>query len=210
MTSAVMTVFHYPTAPHIRRHGPQGYLDYKHYKPWLRDEFAFRCVYCLCRERWVPDGEAYYGIDHVVPRSRMADRISTYDDLVYACCVCNACKKDCSEVFAVDQFAFAEHLKVRDDGTIQALTSWGQTLIETCALDRPALVAFRRDVLTLIALLEKRRGADVARLRKRYLGYPDDLPDVAALRPLEGNSRSAGIAASHFERHRRGELPDTF
>ena len=60
MTSPA-SVFDYPSAPHVRHHGPQGYLDYKHYKPRLRDDFSFRCVYCLCRETWFPDGEAYFG-----------------------------------------------------------------------------------------------------------------------------------------------------
>ena len=41
--------FTYPRSRHIRRHGPHGYRDYRSYKPWLRDEFAFRCVYCLWR-----------------------------------------------------------------------------------------------------------------------------------------------------------------
>ena len=44
--------FSYPAAAHVRRHGPQGYADYPSYLPWLRDEFSFRCVYCLLREQW--------------------------------------------------------------------------------------------------------------------------------------------------------------
>ncbi len=42
--------FAYPPAPHVRRNGPQGYADYQSYRPWLRDEFSFRCVCCLLRE----------------------------------------------------------------------------------------------------------------------------------------------------------------
>jgi hypothetical protein len=57
MSAGAIGVFDYPVGTHVRRHGPQGYLDYKHYKPWLRDEFSFRCVYCLCRETWFPDGD---------------------------------------------------------------------------------------------------------------------------------------------------------
>ena len=45
------SVFPYPAAAHVRLHGPQ-YTESASYKPWLRDEFAFRCVYCLWRERW--------------------------------------------------------------------------------------------------------------------------------------------------------------
>lgn len=47
--------FAYTSTPHQRRHGPSGYDSYEAYKPWLRDEFVFRCVYCLEREMWYPD-----------------------------------------------------------------------------------------------------------------------------------------------------------
>jgi hypothetical protein len=83
-------------------------------------------------------------------------------------------------------------------------------LIDLCALDRPELVAFRRDLIALLTLLDRLRGAEAARLRKRYLGYPDDLPDLAALKPPGGNSRPQGLVESAFERRRRGELPDRF
>ncbi len=47
-----MGAFDYPEIPHERRHGPTGYADHITYRPWLRDEFTFRCVYCLLREQW--------------------------------------------------------------------------------------------------------------------------------------------------------------
>jgi hypothetical protein len=59
------TVFTYPDAEHVRRHGPQGYIDDEHYKPWLRDEFTFRCQYCRCREVWFPDGDRNFSVEHV-------------------------------------------------------------------------------------------------------------------------------------------------
>ena len=49
-------VFVYPVERHVRRHGPLGYSDYQSFKPWLRDEFRFRCCYCLWRETWCADG----------------------------------------------------------------------------------------------------------------------------------------------------------
>ncbi len=83
-------------------------------------------------------------------------------------------------------------------------------MIDVCALDRPGLVAFRRDLLALIALLARRRGEEAVRVSKRYLGFPDDLPNLASLRPPGGNTRPEGIAASSFECRRRGELPDVY
>lgn len=61
--------FLYPSSIHSRRHGPAGYQNYESFKEWLRDEFSFRCVYCLFRERWYPNGSMSFSIDHVIPRS---------------------------------------------------------------------------------------------------------------------------------------------
>ena len=61
--------FDYPAQPHIRRHGPIGYADYASFRPWLRDEFVFRCVFCLRRESW---GQAF-GEFAIVPRYLLRD-----------------------------------------------------------------------------------------------------------------------------------------
>src|SRR4051812_13664188 len=45
--------FEYPAGVHVRRHGPSGWTEYQRYRSWLRDEFCFRCVYCLLREQWL-------------------------------------------------------------------------------------------------------------------------------------------------------------
>jgi hypothetical protein len=84
--SGTPRLFAYPHAVHVRRHGPIGYLDYADYKPWLRDEFHFRCVYCLCRERWFPDGDEAFSVDHLQPQSAVPGLVCDYDNLVYACC----------------------------------------------------------------------------------------------------------------------------
>jgi hypothetical protein len=87
-------LFQYPPTPHERKHGPQGYEDFGSYKPWLRDEFSFRCVYCLCRETWFPDGAASFSVDHLQSQKVAPTRVTEYENLVYACCQCNACKQD--------------------------------------------------------------------------------------------------------------------
>jgi hypothetical protein len=49
-----------------------GYVDYTSFKPWLRDEFALRCVYCLTRERWCPAGHEDFSIEHFIIDYRIA------------------------------------------------------------------------------------------------------------------------------------------
>src|SRR5437868_6664315 len=98
MSAATLALFRYPMRPHERRHGPQGYEDYQSYKPWLRDEFSFRCTYCLCREAWFPNGDDSFSVDHFTPRTADPERATDYDNLVYACCQCNRLKQRATDL----------------------------------------------------------------------------------------------------------------
>src|SRR5258708_3560236 len=84
----------YPLKPHVRKHGPHGLDRYQSFKPWLRDEFTFRCVYCLERERWYPSGHHGFGVDHIRPKgdSRYKHLACDYENLLYACNRCNSAK----------------------------------------------------------------------------------------------------------------------
>ena len=81
-----------PPGPHARRHGPSGYVDYGSYKAWLRDEFQFRCVFCLSREKRDKQGWRNFRIDHIVPQSLDPTKITLYDNLLYVCSSCNEFK----------------------------------------------------------------------------------------------------------------------
>lgn len=203
-------LFVYPCAVYERRHGPLGYLDYRDYKPWLRDEFQFRCVYCLCRERWFPNGDEAFSVDHVQPQSVAARLVCNYDNLVYACCHCNSAKRNVTDIPDPCSQPYGKHLDVLDDGTIRGLTVVGRDLIEICQLDRPRLTEFRRRMLILSRLLLCRRVADTLELSRKYLGYPDNLPRLATLRPPSGNTRPGGVSACLFEQRRLGTLPEIY
>ena len=47
-------------------------------------------------------------------------------------------------------------------------------------------------------------------LYRRLMGFPDDLPDLARLRPPGGNTRPEGVQSSHFARKKTGVLPQTY
>jgi hypothetical protein len=162
----------YAKTAHRRRHAPQGYLDYRHYKPWLRDEFQFRCV--------------------------------------YACWRCNSAKQDAPPPLDPGRDAFANHVELREDGTVRGLTPQGEALIRACRLNRPKLAEFRRGLIALEELLKSRRDAAAIELLRKYFGFPDNLPRLAALRPPGGNLRPEGIQESYYELRQRGELPEFY
>lgn len=209
-------IFEYPGSPHERRHGPQGYRAYTEYKPWLRDEFAFRCVYCLRRERFFPDGEWSFGVDHVVPQSVNPAGVTDYDNLVYACTRCNTLKGEVVGLLSPDEAGFGRHLRVEPDGTIRTLTSEGRRLVGQLELNSVELTAFRRRFLLFYQVVQLPRNqmpADVAEILDvlhAFFTYPDAFPHLSRLRPPDGNRRPVGIDESHFERRLRGELPPTY
>lgn len=201
-----LSPFQYPATSHSRRHGPSGYVDYSSYKPWLRDEFTFRCVFCLVRERWYPNGDDSFGVDHLIPKSVRDDLSCNYQNLVYSCNRCNSQKHvkivpdPCAEPMAT-------HLRVNCDGTIKALTKRGQLFISAFNLNFVDAVAFRRQKIEELAHWHEN---DDSWSISRALAYPEEhaLPDLSRLRC--DNSRPEGIDDSHLERHRRGELETTY
>jgi len=202
-------LFEYPRNVHRRRHGPQGYADDAWYKPWLRDEFQFRCVFCLCRERWFPTGDGAFSVDHLLSQSSAVQRVSDYDNLLYACCHCNSAKRNIADVPNPCEEPYGEHLIVSSVGVIRGLTTLGWDLIHICQLDRPKLTEFRQRMNILWNDLAARPSSGIE-LRRTYFGYPDNLPRLSTLRPPDGNDRPAGIATSYFEQLERNELPDTY
>jgi HNH endonuclease len=205
-----MAVFSYSPSPHVRRHGPLGYEDYQAYKPWLRDEFEFRCIFCLRRERWEPDPRANFSVDHLVPQVRAPERACDYDNLVYACTACNYYKRDQLLDLAPCSDAFDLHLRVGNDGVVEALSPQGAALIDRLLLNEPERVRFRSWTLRFIQTLAESSVPEAAALLAEFLSYPDTLPDLHRLRPPGGNMRPEGLAGSHFARRERGELPPTY
>src|SRR5208283_3405294 len=172
--------------------------------PWLRDEFAFRCVYCLIRETWGPF-HGVYALDHFLPVAVRPDLALEYDNLLYGCVSCNLSKGSLETPNPLSTL-LNPAVQVSEDGGIQANTLQARRLIELLGLNRPRLREFRELWIRIVRLA----GFHDPALGQRLLGYPAELPDLCTLRPPEGNARSDGIARSHQARRQRGELPDTY
>ena len=192
--------FLYPTQPHCRKHGPSGYSVYADYKDWLRDEFDFRCVYCLRREMW-ERRRAIWVVEHLVPRSQRKDLATTYTNLVLACTTCNSWK-------SVDRMpdpcklAYGSLVSVTDNGTITPHCADGRRLIRVASLDDPDATRWRRQEI-LISKNLKRHEPEAYRIR---MGFPDKLPDLLNTR-TRNNTKPEGAKYCRFEQKKAGLLP---
>ena len=200
----VPNAFEYPAHSHRRRHGPQGYASAIQYRDWLRDEFDFRCVYCLEREQWV-HRTGHFHTEHFQPVAQRPDLTVEYDNLVYACHVCNALKRD-QIVPDPLRVLLNDAVSVQANGTLTADTKEAAKLLEMLQLNSPESRRRRRLILRVIRLAKEHDPA----LLQELLGFPDNLPDLSRLHPPGGNRRPTGVTRSHFAKTSRGTLPTTY
>jgi hypothetical protein len=196
--------FVYPSTPLQRRHGPQGYADYASYRPWLRDEFTFRCVYCLLREQW-GRLRGTFDIDHFLPVAQYPAKVCDYDNLLHACATCNLAKGNRVLPDPLTVLTSAT-VRVAEDGTIHTDDPEAAQLIEMLGLDSEESTEFRLLWIGIVALAARHDTA----LYERLLSLPDDLRDLGRLRPPGGNTRPKGVDTSYFRLRERGQLPATY
>jgi hypothetical protein len=207
----MIDAFPYAATPHERRHGPAGYSSYKPYKDWLRDDFAFRCVYCLFREKWYPNGAGSFGVDHLVPQTQAPELALTYDNFLYSCNRCNSLKTDLEGIIDPCTEPVAKHVNVRPDGTVKALTVLGQDLLDALDLNAPDTVEWRKDFLLYAEKLNEGviKPPDIADVIRSYFAFPEHLPDLRDYRP-PSNSRPDGVQKTYFVLRENGTLPPTY
>ncbi len=196
-------IFDYPLPREKRRHGPAGYASCERYRPWLRDEFDFRCVYCLKREVWGQvTGE--FDIDHFQPQSVNPRRQLDYLNLVYACRRCNSVKRDQT---VGDPFSLlhSKSIATLPDGSLYAPDREARRLIRQLDLNSPRLKNWRSMWMRIVTLAEQREAG----LYCQLVGFPNDLPDLSKLKPPH-NHRKQGLDECRFARRQRGELPSVY
>lgn len=199
-----MTPFLYPESPHVRRHGPAGYANYNEYRPWLRDEFTFRCVYCLKREQWGLARGTFH-LDHFKAQVYDESGVLDYDNLLYACASCNL-GKSAAEIPDPTRHLLDCNVVVHENGSIEGTTKEAKALIGKLGLDAPDYREFRTLWIGVLQLAAK---CDPD-LYRRLMRFPDDLPNLERLSPPEGNTRPGGISQTFWAQRERGELPDMY
>lgn len=195
--------FQYPEQPHCRKHGPE-YTDSADYKDWLRDEFDFRCVYCMSRETW-SRRRAVWAVEHLIPRKERSDLAQEYTNLVLACAQCNSYKSSSAHMPDPCKFAYGKLVSVSADGTISHHSREGLRLIRVASLDDADATEWRRKE---IATTRNHKQNEPAEYRKR-MAFPTDLPDLAN-RQVKHNSKPHGAKQCRFEQKKLGILPSTY
>lgn len=201
--------FQYRESDHEWRHGPEGYDNYESYRRWLRDEFDYRCAYCLFREAWVPT--LSMTLDHFVAKVHDSSQAKVYENLRYACPSCNS-RKSSKRLPCPLEALRAGAVEVLEDGTIVGKSLAARKLIKELGLDAPDYNQLRQDWLQIVALAKEHRAdrhGPFAGLYQRLMGYPNDVPNLSRSKPPR-NSRPAGVSKSAFARRQRRELPEIY
>lgn len=211
-----MKPFAYSKKPRARKHGPRGYTNYIDYKPWLRDEFKFCCVYCLDRERWRSRSHHEFEVDHRKPNTKKVKRLNRYSNLVYSCHRCNQLKND-DEIHDPCEAPFGDHLRVRKNGTIVGKTPIGKAIIkllhlEECDRYRCDKINDHARFLILRSTPNRNASEEVEYARfVRDFGFPDDMPDLEdGIKPPRSNSKRSAALRSHYYYGLADLLPDIY
>lgn len=186
------SVFEYPEKRLQRRHGPQGYLRHESFRPWLRDEFTFQCVYCLNRESW---GQVTgdFEVDHFLPQSIHPDKKLNYENLVYACRRCNGAK---GNGIIADPFYSLHTESIRcQNGEVTGKSLEAQRTIRVLDLNSPNMIRWRLLFAQIVDLALEHDES----LLEMLTGLPANLTDLRRMKPPH-NSRPEGVADSWFSR----------
>jgi hypothetical protein len=207
LTPAIPWPFRFPRhAVDPRLHDPQGYADYHPYKIWLRDEFVFRCVYCLVRERWYWNGQSAFGVEHLRPKGATPRYATIYTNLVYACNDCNSFRNRQRLPIKVRTDPIRQHVILRTNGRYDSKTPAGEALIDMLFMNEDPYPRKRRQILEAYSrAIGRRPGASPGDFD--FFTYPADLPDLFAAHPPDGNPKEAARSQCALARRSAGTLP---
>jgi len=137
----------------IRKHHPPYSKDYTKYKPYLRQDFNYRCAYCTIHEGEF-GGLRNFAVEHFRPKWKFPELECEYTNLYYACCVCNDYKgrrwpsdEDIAEGLrfsdSCEEDIYEVHFCEQNDGRLKPLTVCGDYTITHIRLNRLHLVRLR-------------------------------------------------------------------
>ncbi|MCZ6775831.1 MAG: hypothetical protein O7D34_05180 [Ignavibacteria bacterium] len=139
------------------------------------------------------------GLKSIIPKL-----LSTTTTSFYACAACNITKGD-AELPDPCNCMLHGQVIVEEDGSIRGITPDARRVIGKLGLDLPDYRQFRMLFIGIVRLAAQH---DLDHFRM-LMKYPDDLPDLASLRPPR-NTRPHGVDDSFQARRDRGQLPEIY
>lgn len=130
---------------------------YKTWKPALRTEGHYQCVYCAISESLF-GGERNFHVEHYRPKKHFPELTNDFLNLFYSCAICNSFKgsdwpaaplPDLSNTTYPDPSAvdYTTFLTVDQTGFVRSSTLAGSYIVERLNLNRAQLRMIRRFVL---------------------------------------------------------------
>jgi uncharacterized protein (TIGR02646 family) len=138
----------------IRRQPYPHFTNYRRYKSHLRKDFLYCCAYCAIHENeW--GGPRHFHVEHFRPKSLFPQLATKYENLLYACEVCNCYKGNDwpSDAPLTDGVGYLDPCQHDYDGhfdsssttgLVQGLTPPARYMIERLHLNRRYLIRLRQ------------------------------------------------------------------
>src|SRR5947208_4145725 len=136
---------------------PEPVKIWRHAKRFLAEDFHGQCVYCLVHEAHFPPAIGYYvffSVDHFKPRDPFSNLLNEYKNLYYSCVKCNRQKDNIWPTPAqlaigarfidpCEEEIYNTHLRLRNDGSVEAKTAAGKFTCNKIGMNRTELVEYR-------------------------------------------------------------------
>jgi hypothetical protein len=160
-----MNPFVYPREKYRRRLRPGQLGHYREYKPFLRTEFARKCVYCRMPDT-MAGGADNYGVDHYKPKSLFRHLLVEYTNLFYCCNKCNrrkgtywptASKLNLHFVPNVCDHVMAKHMSF-SRAYVETTTPAGKFTVDLLDLNDAERRAMRELILDTLSLFSRKRA----------------------------------------------------
>lgn len=172
------------------------YRNYRSYLDFLRDDFDFRCGYCLHRETW--DQPASFEIDHWNSSKEPPELRAQYANLVYSCRTCNLQKLQVRLTLQPLRDNLSMHLSYSESGLAVPLTPRGKAFVRQLSLNAQSRVDLRRRWLALWALVLQASKPELV------AGWPTHLPNLTVVRP---RLNRVNTDRCYFQLRQRNLLP---
>lgn len=141
-----------------RSPAPLTTRNYRLFRLYIREDFQECCAYCFLHERFA-GGERNFELDHFRPRSLFEHLAHEYNNIYYACHICNLTKHDSwpSDALQAKGYRFVDacaenfSFHFRDgNGHWQPMSRAGEYSAERLRLNTEHLVQVRRLLYRLL------------------------------------------------------------